>query len=101
MHVSLHVPSPDTCWALPYCYHMVPGHDGRVERIGEDHDYIPSERIDPPVAHSYPPLDARAQQLWDELLERSVLYAERRQRRLEREREIRQSRGRQCRQEDN
>ena len=30
-HVSLHIPSPDTCWALPYHYHMVPGHDGRVE----------------------------------------------------------------------
>ena len=81
--VSLHYPSPDNCWALPYRYHMMPGHDGRVERIGEDHDYIPSERIDPPVAHSYPPLDVRAQQLWDELLERSE--------ELERERENRQS----------
>ena len=69
----------------------MPGHDGRVERIGEDHDYIPLERIDPPVAHSYPPLDARAQQLWDELLERSEHYAKRRQRRLEREQENRQS----------
>ena len=80
---------------------MMPGHDGRVERIGEDHDYIPSERIDPPVAHSYPPLDARAQQLWDEFLECSALYAERRQRRLERERENRQSGGRKRWQEDN
>ena len=78
----------------------MPGHDGRVERIGEDHDYIPLERIDPPVAHSYPPLDARAQQLWDEFLERSELCAERRQRRLERERENRQSGGRKRRQED-
>ena len=50
------------------------------------------ERIDPPVAHSYPPLDARAQQLWDELLERS--------RELERERENRQSGGRKRQQKD-
>ena len=78
----------------------MPGHDGRVERIGEDHDYIPSERIDPPVAHSYPPLDVRAQQLWDELLEHSALSAERRQRRPERERENRQSGGSKCQQED-
>ena len=77
-HMSLHIPSPDTRWALPYCYHMMPGHDGRVEQIGEDHDYLPLERIDPPVTHSYPPLDVRAQQLWDELLERSELDAERR-----------------------
>ena len=30
-HVSLHILSPDTCWALPYCYHMLPGEDSRVE----------------------------------------------------------------------
>ena len=80
---------------------MMPGHDGRVEQIGEDHDYIPSERIDPPVAHSYPPLDARAQQLWDELLERLQLYANRRQRRVERERENHQSGKGKRQQEDN
>ena len=79
-HVSLHYPSPDTCWALPYCYHLQPGSDGRIERIGEDHDYLPRLRLDPPVAHSYPPLDARAQQLWDELIERSECNAERRER---------------------
>ena len=100
-HVSLHIPSPDTCWALPYRYHMLPGRDGRVEQIGEDHDYIPSEHIDPPVAHSYPPLDARAQQLYDEFLECLRLCAERHQRRLEREQENREGGKGKRRQKDN
>ena len=30
-HVSLHIPSPDTVWVLPYRYHMMPGRDQRVE----------------------------------------------------------------------
>ncbi|KIM60735.1 hypothetical protein SCLCIDRAFT_26438 [Scleroderma citrinum Foug A] len=30
MHVSLHIPSPDTVWALPYRYHMMPGRDQRM-----------------------------------------------------------------------
>ncbi|KIM67471.1 hypothetical protein SCLCIDRAFT_21012 [Scleroderma citrinum Foug A] len=68
-HVSLHIPSPDTTWALPYRYHMMPGQDQRVERHSKDHDHLPRNRLDPPVAHSYPPLDARAQQLYDEFLE--------------------------------
>ena len=84
-HVSLHILSPDNCWALPYRYHMLPGRDQRVERHGEDHDYLPRNRRDPPVAHSYPPLDARAQQLYDEFLERSRLCAERHARRREQE----------------
>ena len=67
-HVSLHILSSDTCWALPYHYHMLLGEDSRVERHGEDHDYLPRNHRDPPVAHSYPPLDARAQQLYDEFL---------------------------------
>ena len=99
MGVSLHIPSPDTCWALPYRYQLRSGKSSRIERIGEDHDYLPLERIDPPVAHSYPPLDARAQQLWDELLECSRLNAERHER--ERERENRKGRKGKCRQEDN
>ena len=81
MHVSLHIPSPDTTWALPYHYHMMPGQDQRVERHGKDHDYLPRNQLDPPVAHSYPPLDARTQQLYDEFLERLRLCAERHARR--------------------
>ena len=68
-HVSLHIPSPDTCWALPYRYQLRPGEGSRIERHGEDHGYLPRNQLDPPVAHAYPPLDARAQQLYDEFLE--------------------------------
>ena len=71
MGVSLHYPSPDTHWALPYRYQLRPGEGSRIERHGEDHDYLPRNRLDPPVAHAYPPLDARAQQLYDEFLKRS------------------------------
>ena len=85
LHVSLHIPSPDTCWALPYHYQLVPGKDSRVERHREDHDYLPGNRLDPSVAHSYPPLDARAQQLYNEFLEHSQLCAKRHVRRQERE----------------
>ena len=83
MHVSLHIPLPDTCWALPYCYQLKPGEGSRIERHGEDHDYLPRNRLDPPVAHSYPPLDARAQQLYNEFLKCLQLCAERHVRRQE------------------
>ena len=72
-NVSLHIPSPDTCWALPYHYQLRPGKGSRIEQHREDHDYLPGNRRDPPVAHSYPPLDARAQQLYDEFLKHSWL----------------------------
>ena len=31
MNVSLHIPSPDTCWSLPYHYQLRPGENSRVE----------------------------------------------------------------------
>ena len=61
MHVALHIPSPDNQSALPFCYELRPSEGTRIERIGLDHDYLPLEQVDPPVAHSYPPLDVRAQ----------------------------------------
>ena len=59
--MSLHIQSPDNCWALPFCYQFRPGEGSRIEQHGEDHDYYPLDRLDPPVAHSDPPLDARVQ----------------------------------------
>ena len=41
MGVSLHYPSPDTCWALPYHYQLRPGEGSRIEQHREDHDYLP------------------------------------------------------------
>ena len=77
MNVSLHIPSSDTFWALPFRYQLRPGKGSLLERHKENHDYLPLERFDQPVAQpDNLPLDGRVQQEYNDFLKCCHLLTE-------------------------